>query len=526
MDPDGVSPLTKNGWNLLLTGKVKYKKMKTFNRREFIQSGTGIAATLTLGGGIGPLLSMDSGKASSSKIIGIGVGAPSFVDEGVEGCLDTIQERAHVNTLFAYVYSYKEGLAGRTWPPVDHGKQSESPEFHGGYYAEVHPAYYRNTIFKDHPQILRAPDTGDFDLLGSVIPSAQKRGIKTIAWLADQVHNDIPEFRQMAEVDFSGRTLNQVCLNNPYFQSFLNAMVRDCVNSYEIDGLMWRSERWGALTNTLYKWDGAGKTEVPCFCPYCQEKAKESGIRYDRVRVGYQALFRFVADARAGNRPAEGYYAVFWRILLRHPEILAWEMFWYDGLRETLQTVYSLAKSIRPDLLVGSAMPHSISFNPFYRAIVDVQELSGYNDFLKIIFYNMDAGPRACNYVDNLFGTYLKDLSKEERLSFLYDVMGFDEGSYDKIKVAGMSADYVGRETKTWLRAAEGTKLKILSGIDVDVSPNNDELPRSREGVRDAVMAAFNAGAPGILLSRMYSEMMLDHLSGAGDAIRQLNINA
>ena len=133
----------------------------------------------------------------------------------------------------------------------------------------------------------------------------------------------------------------------------------------------------------------------------------------------------------------------------------------------------------------------------------------------------MDAGPRCCNYVDTLFGTYLNDLSKEARLTFMYNVMGFSEGNYDAIKAEGMSSDYVFKETKTWIEAAKGTDLKILSGVDVDVSPNNDELPRTREGVRDAVLAAFKAGAPGILISRMYSEMTLTHLSGVGDAIEQ-----
>lgn len=495
--------------------------MKTLNRREFIRSGTGAAATFTIAGGLLPFFSKGADETLTSKIIGIGIGAPSFVDEGVENCLDNLQNKAHVNTLFAYVYSYKEGLSGRTWPPVDHGKQSESPEFHGGYYAKIHPEYYRNTIFKDNSQILRAPDTGDFDLLGSVIPSAKKRGIKTIAWLADQIHADIFQFQQMAEKDISGRNLNQVCLNNPLFQSFLSAMVEDCVRSYEIDGLMWRSERWGALTNTLYKWDGTGETAIPCFCQHCQAKAGDKGISFKRVKEGYQALIQFVADARAEKRPPEGYYSVFWRILMRYPEILSWEMFWYDNLRETLKSVYSQAKSIKPGLLVGSAIPNSASFNPFYRAIVDIKELSQYNDFLKIIFYNMDAGPRCCNYVDTLFGTYLNDLSKEARLTFMYNVMGFSEGNYDAIKAEGMSSDYVFKETKTWIEAAKGTDLKILSGVDVDVSPNNDELPRTREGVRDAVLAAFKAGAPGILISRMYSEMTLTHLSGVGDAIEQ-----
>jgi hypothetical protein len=42
------------------------------------------------------------------------------------------------------------------------------------------------------------------------------------------------------------------------------------------------------------------------------------------------------------------------------------------------------------------------------------------------------------------------------------------------------------------------------------------------KSVKAAVQAAFRAGAPGVLLSRKYSEMRLANLSGAGEAIREL----
>ena len=44
----------------------------------------------------------------------------------------------------------------------------------------------------------------------------------------------------------------------------------------------------------------------------------------------------------------------------------------------------------------------------------------------------------------------------------------------------------------------------------------------TREGVKAATLAAFDGGAQGVVLSRKYSEMRLDILSGAGDAIREL----
>ncbi len=462
------------------------------------------------------------------KVVAIQIGAPSFVDEGVGACLDTLQERACVNTLFAMTYSYKEGLSGRAWPPVDHGRREPGPKFHGGYYAVLHPQYYSETVFRDSIAAVRAPDTGDFDLLGSVIPAARKRGMRTIPFLADQIHEDIPEFSQMAERDLAGQKLSQVCFNNPHFRAYVEAMVEDCVRSYEIDGLLWRSERWGPLSNALSLSRGSGpvtNTETTCFCPYCLKKGKEQGIDIQRVTEGYRALEAFAAAARTGQRrPSDGYYVAFWRLLLRYPEILAWDTFWYDGLREVYKTVYAKAKTIKAGLPVGWALPATISFNPFYRAALNLRELAGYSDFVKIIAYHTDGGPRCAKYVDALHSTWLQDLGRDEVLDFEYKIMGYSQGSYEQIRSGGLSADYVYRETKTWVDGARDTSLQIWPGIDVDVSPGEGDPPRSREGVRDAVLAAFRAGAPGVVLSRMYSEMTLGHLSGAGDAIRQLDL--
>lgn len=461
------------------------------------------------------------------KVVAIQIGAPSFVDEGVEACLDTLQERACVNTLFAMTYSYKEGLSGRAWPPVDHGRQQPGPKFHGGYYGVLHPEYYRDTLFKDRISAVRAPDHGDFDLLGSVIPAARKRGIRTIPFLADQIHEDVPEFAEMVEWDLGGQKLSQVCLNNPHFRAYLGAMIEDCVRSYQIDGLLWRSERWGPLSNALSLSRGSGavkSTEAACFCPYCLKKGREQGISVERVNEGYRALEDFAAAARRGQRPSDGYYVAFWRLLLRYPEILAWDMFWYDGLREVFKTVYAQAKGIKPDLPVGWAVPATISFNPFYRAAVNLRELAEYSDFVKIIAYHTDGGPRCAKYVDALHSTWLQDLPRDEVLDFEYKIMGYSEGNYEQIRSGGLSSEYVYRETKTWTDGARGTSLQIWPGIDIDVSPGEGDPPRSREGVRDAVLAAFRAGAPGVVLSRMYSEMTLGHLSGAGDAIRQLGL--
>ena len=46
----------------------------------------------------------------------------------------------------------------------------------------------------------------------------------------------------------------------------------------------------------------------------------------------------------------------------------------------------------------------------------------------------------------------------------------------------------------------------------------------SPDGVRDAVLAAFQCNAEGVILSRKYSEMKLTALKGARTALQQLHL--
>ena len=111
------------------------------NRREFLKITAGAGAAMAM-----PTLGY---TAVSSKMIGIQVGAISFVDEGTEKVLDVLQERAGVNTLFLAVFTYGRGIAGRQIPgqPLpDHGKQEYDLNFHGGNFATPHPQYYKNTV--------------------------------------------------------------------------------------------------------------------------------------------------------------------------------------------------------------------------------------------------------------------------------------------------------------------------------------------------------------------------------------------
>src|SRR5262245_39309435 len=208
------------------------------NRRNFVQSATD--ATLAASQSV-PAATM------ASKMVGIQVGAVSFVDEGVEKVLDEFQNDASINTLFVATFTYGRGIAGRQVPgqPLpDHGKQEyDTDTFKGGSYTRVHPQYYRDTVIRD----FRAPDFGDYDVLETVLPEARKRGMKTICWFEDVWNAGVPNIAQAQEKRFDGSNATTLCFNNPNYRNWLLGAVEDYARSYEIDGIMWGSERQGGI---------------------------------------------------------------------------------------------------------------------------------------------------------------------------------------------------------------------------------------------------------------------------------------
>jgi hypothetical protein len=479
-------------------------------RRDFtkLAAATGVAATLP------------SWAASSSPMIGIQVGAVSFVDEGVGPVLDRFQHDAAVNTLFIAAFSYGRGIAGRQVPgqPLpDHGKQEYDTGFHGGNFARVHPQYYTGTSLKN----IQATDYGTFDVLGDVIPEARKRGMKTICWYEDVFRRDLEGIDRLQETTLSGRKATTLCFHNPEVQAFWRGLTEDFVRSYPLDGIMWGSERQGPFDNAIRGAHDVGRDpmEVTCFCNFCRQEATKRGIDVNRAVEGYTKLANLV---RATSRPADGYFVSYWRLLVQYPEILAWEKLWNDGLQSTYASLYKLSKSIRPDVGVGWHIWHNNSFSPFYRAEQDYEEFKRYSDFLKVVMYNNCGGPRLASYVRGISQTILGDFSPQAALDWTYGVQNYstqNEGNLSQIPQRGLSSDYVARETKRAL-AGVGGAVKIWPGIDIDIPTGKDEKKTTPNDVRGAVRAALSAGADGVLLSRKYSEMQLANLRAAGEGVR------
>ncbi|HVX42246.1 MAG TPA: hypothetical protein VHC49_00075 [Mycobacteriales bacterium] len=485
----------------------------------------------------------------ADPFIAIQIGAVSFVDEGVNGTLDTLQERGAVNALFLATPTWTRGTGGRQVPghPLpDHGTQEYDHDWVGGNYAEVHPQFYGNTVLGS---VGRAPEHPDWDFLEAVVPEAKSRGMHSYAWMEEsgyaQALRNYPNFPKVLEVDVWGRPTTRPCFNNPDYRNWHLGIVEDYVKNYDLDGLAWCSERPGPLNLAIQGPITPGL--LSCFCPHCKAIAAERGIDSRRAVEGYRKLLEWNQAVSSDQKPADGAFVTFWRLLLQYPEILAWQTLWTDSQRQIYRDIYGVAKACKSTIEVGWHVYHDISFSPFYRADQDYAELSKLSDFIKVVSYNNCAGPRFHTWMGKICNSLFADATPEETYPLMLKLLQLDEGSYADLPQTGFTAEYVRRETVRALSSV-GPDTKIYPGIDIDIPVGrvdaavNDRRKRSEaasginadttdgadlthctpEGVKAAVLAAFEGGAQGVVLSRKYSEMKLENLGGAGDAVREL----
>jgi hypothetical protein len=161
-----------------------------------------------------------------------------------------------------------------------------------------------------------------------------------------------------------------------------------------------------------------------------------------------------------------------------------------------------------------------------------------YADWLKPIVYHVPAGIRFNRYIQSfqpgLFhrgdgaehaqagqASILWDFSTEAALAGFYGLQGLEEASLDDLPGAGLSAEYVRRETARTVAGVQG-KVPVYPGVGIGVpgGPGSKEI--EPDDVKSAIRAAYDGGASGILLSRNYSETMLKNLKAAGDVLREM----
>jgi hypothetical protein len=96
-------------------------------------------------------------SAGIKKFIAMQISPQSFVDEGVDKCLDMLQEKGRVNVIMPVSFSYGWELDGHQVhgrPLPDHGAQTYD-DIRGGSYTKVNPEFYRDSPLL---QGIRAPE--------------------------------------------------------------------------------------------------------------------------------------------------------------------------------------------------------------------------------------------------------------------------------------------------------------------------------------------------------------------------------
>jgi hypothetical protein len=513
---------------------------RSISRRDFVKSAS-LAAT-AIATGLAPELASAttvSQAAPAQLMIGFQADVTYVMKYGITRFLDDIQTRASVNTLTMRCNPFEA-----SWVGLD---KTTNPE---GNFATAHPQYYRDIRMK--PQALSPTDFNLPDAMQQITTETKKRGIKMIPWMEEDnaPRPPIKGMEELYEVDLHGRRTSGhpggPCLNNPYFRNLIAAQIEDYIRSYDVDGLQRGSERQGPFSNALGAWHHGSKSDpghTSCFCEYCAAKAAKQGIDFERVKKAFLALEPYVRNGREGKRPGDGYYVEFWRILLRHPELLTWQTFWADSMREMQREFSVKAKSIKPGVQVGYHIWHNISFNPMYRAEQDYQPYTEFADFVKPVVYDNPAAERMTSYVYSVGQNMFGDLSRQQLLDFEYSVMGFKERSYDQIierpeaeyeaqlrelSINGtphppferFSADYVYQETKRAVDGVAGSNTKVCTGLGIDVQLKNS----TPESVRGAVEAVFRAGATGIVISTSHAAMRPENLSAVGTTLRELKL--
>lgn len=493
------------------------------SRREFLKNSTALAGLAAAGslGGLSVANAMEAPKGSE-QMNGIQVGPDSFVDEGTEKVLDILQNRGVVNTIFLTTFTHGQGLAGRQTKETlhDHGAPASSGKpYYGGNFATPHPSFYHNTVLKD----MRAPDFDKLDIVAEVLPAAKKRGMKVFCSVEDQFRSDRQGVTDVAEVDLQGKKTGTLCLFHPDVRNFWIGLVTDLCTSYDIDGILFFNERNGPLLSAVgaSHFQTIASSQVTCFCEHHRKEAKEHGIDMERAKEGYRKLDQFVQASLKDQRPSDGYYIEFQRLILEYPEIVAYDRLFDIGKHEVLDEVKKAVKGVRKDLQVGFHIEHVNSFNPFFRATRSYKDLAEKADFLKVVVYNNCGGERYANFIRNIGSTLFRDVPKEELLRFNNHLLNYgNEAKLDELATAGLSPDYVFRETQRALAGVQG-KCGILPGIDIGIPVGKNSHIASPEDTYLATLAGFKAGAKGVLLSRKYSEMPLANLDAAGRAIRE-----
>lgn len=468
---------------------------------------------------------------TKEKFVGIQISPISFIDEGVETVLDTLQASVGVNVLMIGTVSWLGLKSGRSishtldgWP--DHGVP-EPFAMKGGAYFEPDPAYYQKTLIKDFKA--KDPEMAGRDILAMVIPQAKKRGMKVFIELMEPFFKyaghgsvntvEIPGLAQCLEVDVFGRIGSEPSTDNPDYRNWILSMVEDQVRNYDLDGVMWCNERRSPLDQMIA---GGAPSD---FSEAARREAAARGIDVERARLAFKDVYAFFQRARAGDTFVDGAFIEFLRVLLANPEVLIWERFWLERNKDLDRELYGLVKWCNPNLSFGLNVWNRNHFNPIRKAQWPWEEQALYADWVKPITYQHQSGLVYAQEMTDFHRTILRDFTPGELTPIMYKLLGLNEAPWDELVQTGMDPDtYVQGQCEDAVRGVGG-KAKVYMGIGVDAPrTHEDQAKCTPDIVRRSVLSTYRAGGDGVVFAPNYASMKLTNLAGAAQALTELGL--
>lgn len=515
-------------------------------RRDFVKA----AALATLAGQSRLVSGQPAAenKERPAPMIGVQIAPVSLFDEGFDRCLDTLQEKAAVNTLFIYSQTYHSGTKPKNVLATDHGIpardffKSRLPYL---WVRHNDKAFAGKVVQHEKPN--DDLEYGNRDIFREIQKPALQRGMKVYARILEaggRRKARIPGYDKVLTVDHEGKPGHGPCWNNPHYREWVYTTIRELMTNYELDGLQYGAERTGPLSHVLYR----GLTPT-CFCEHCVARNRKHGIDAGRAKSGFSKLHELMktvaglseagrratsgskSPATKGQSPTtvDGVLSSVMRIVYQHPEVLSWDYQWFQSDEEICSEVHRIAKRIRPDIDSGRHVDHQrSSWDFFYRSAMSYEQMAQNADYIKPIVYHESMGPRLRWWVlDRMKDLVLNDLTLGQSLQLYYGLFGHDaskQPNVDDLDGKGLGPQYVYREVLR-CKQSVGDKAKVYAGIGIDIPwyiPNGMEpRPSDPEQLMAAVHRAFDAGADGLLASREYNEMRMSSVKAFGDAVRQ-----
>lgn len=315
---------------------------------------------------------------STRRFVGVQLGPHSVFDEGAEHCLDLLQETAGVNTVLVYPYTYYGGgekplgvLSEDHGKPVRDGRKRRFTKI----WTQPEDLFYHGTMLR-HRLNTTGNEYDGVDVLKELERPAKARGMKVYGRILEPISHGIarwvPNWPKVLSIDAHDRVAEVPCWNHPDYIHWTLSTFEDMFKNRHLDGFMWGSERVAPLSNAIIR-----EHTPTCFCEHCRSKGASQGIDADRAQEGYRKIQAFIQSLKDGTASCpDGILVTLFRILLNHPEILAWEKLQFESKEAIPRQLYGLIKVLKPQAEFGLHIDHQQSiWDPFHVAQLDYKEV-------------------------------------------------------------------------------------------------------------------------------------------------------